>query len=119
MLNILGNPYEDGLAAMSLVFGGVLDAFPRLDVYLPHGGGTFPWLVGRADFAIQMSPMLKYMKQPASAYLRRFHYVIKDEMALINRIVRSGKLNGTDAVLFQQLPLLRRSGGHGCRFLFE
>jgi aminocarboxymuconate-semialdehyde decarboxylase len=76
MLNVLGNPYEDGVAAMSLMFGGVLDAFPRLEVYLPHGGGTFPWLVGRADYAIQMSPALKHMKQPASAYLRRFHYDI-------------------------------------------
>ena len=76
MLNVLGNPYEDGVAAMSLMLGGVLDAFPKLDVYLPHGGGTFPWLVGRADYAIQMSPALKHMKQPASAYLRRFHYDI-------------------------------------------
>jgi aminocarboxymuconate-semialdehyde decarboxylase len=76
MINVLGNPYEDGVAAMSLVLGGVLDAFPKLDVYLPHGGGTFPWLVGRADYAIQMSPALKHMTQPASAYLRRFHYDI-------------------------------------------
>jgi len=76
MLNVLGNPYEDGVAAFSFVLGGVLDAFPKLDVYLPHGGGTFPWLVGRADYAIQMSPALKHMKQPASAYLRRFYYDI-------------------------------------------
>jgi aminocarboxymuconate-semialdehyde decarboxylase len=76
LINVLGNPYEDGVAAFSLVLGGVLDAFPKLDVYLPHGGGTFPWLVGRADYGIQMSPALKHMKQPASAYLRRFHYDI-------------------------------------------
>lgn len=85
MLNILGNPYEDGLAAMSLVFGGVLDAFPKLDVYLPHGGGTFPWLVGRADDAIEVSPALKHMKQPASAYLKRFYY---DIIVLNPRIMR-------------------------------
>ena len=76
MMNVLGNPYEDGVAAFSFVLGGVLDAFPKLEVYLPHGGGTFPWLVGRADFAIRMSPQLKHMKQPASAYLKRFYYDI-------------------------------------------
>jgi aminocarboxymuconate-semialdehyde decarboxylase len=71
---VLGNPYEDGVAAMSLIAGGVLDAFPKLEVYLPHAGGTFPWLIGRFDYAIGSSPTLKHMKQPASAYLRRFYY---------------------------------------------
>jgi aminocarboxymuconate-semialdehyde decarboxylase len=110
MMNILGNPYEDGLAAMSLVFGGVLDAFPKLDVYLPHGGGTFPWLVGRADFAIRMSPQLKHMKQPASAYLRRFHY---DIIVLDARIMRMLiDLVGADRIVmgtdFPQLMSVRK-----------
>ena len=74
MINVLGNPYEDGVAAMSLVAGGVLDAFPQLEVYLPHGGGTFPWLIGRFDYAIGASAALKHMKQPASAYLKRYYY---------------------------------------------
>jgi aminocarboxymuconate-semialdehyde decarboxylase len=74
LINVLGNPYEDGVAAFSLVAGGVLDAFPRLEVYLPHGGGTFPWLIGRFDYAIGTSAALKHMKQPGSAYLNRFYY---------------------------------------------
>ena len=52
----------------------MLDAFPRLEVYLPHGGGTFPWLIGRFDYAIGTSAALKHMKQPGSAYLNRFYY---------------------------------------------
>jgi aminocarboxymuconate-semialdehyde decarboxylase len=74
MMNVLGNPYEDGVAAMALIGGGVLDAFPQLEVYIGHGGGTFPWLIGRFDYAIGASPALKHMKQPASAYLKRFYY---------------------------------------------
>ena len=74
MINVLGNPQEAGYAATSLVFGGVLDAFPNLDVYMPHAGGTFPWLIGRMDYAIQVSRELKHMKKPASEYLRRFYY---------------------------------------------
>jgi len=72
--NLLGNPYESGLAAAYLIFGGVMDAFPKLQVMLPHGGGTFPWLSGRFDRGVECRPELKHMKQPATAYLRRFHY---------------------------------------------
>jgi aminocarboxymuconate-semialdehyde decarboxylase len=74
MINVLGNPQEAGYAATSLIYGGVLDAFPKLDVYLPHAGGTFPWLIGRLDLGIRFSAELKHMKKPASEYLRRFHY---------------------------------------------
>ncbi len=76
MINVLGNPYEAGYAATSLVYGGVMDAFPTLEVYLPHAGGTFPWLIWRLDYGIGVCPAVKHMKQPASAYLRRFHYDI-------------------------------------------
>jgi aminocarboxymuconate-semialdehyde decarboxylase len=86
MLNTLGNPQEAGYAAVSLMCGGVLDAFPKLEVFLPHAGGTFPWLIGRLDYAIEMSPELAHMKQPASAYLRRFHY---DLITLHPQIMRN------------------------------
>jgi aminocarboxymuconate-semialdehyde decarboxylase len=72
--NLLGNPYDTGVAAASLVFGGVLDAFPRLEVNLVHAGGTFPWLIGRMDHGTKVRPELKHMKQLPSAYLRRFTY---------------------------------------------
>ena len=74
MINTLGNRYESGYAAASLIYGGVLDAFPKLEVYLPHSGGTFPWLIVRFDYAGAVNAELKHMKQPASAYLRRFYY---------------------------------------------
>jgi aminocarboxymuconate-semialdehyde decarboxylase len=72
--NLLGNPYDTGVAAASLVFGGVLDAFPKLEVNLPHAGGTFPWLIGRLDHGTKVRPELRHMKAPPSAYLRRFTY---------------------------------------------
>jgi aminocarboxymuconate-semialdehyde decarboxylase len=72
--NLLGNPYDTGVAAAHLVFGGVLDAFPKLEVLLPHAGGTFPGLIGRLDHGTKVRPELKHMKQPPSAYLRRFTY---------------------------------------------
>jgi len=72
--NLLGNPYDTGVAAASLVFGGVMDAFPKLEVNLPHAGGTFPWLIGRLDHGTRVRPELKHMKRRPSQYLRRFTY---------------------------------------------
>ncbi len=72
--NLLGIPYETGIAAASLIFGGVLDAFPKLDVMLSHAGGAFPWLTGRMDHGTRVRPELKHMRRAPSRYLRRFTY---------------------------------------------
>jgi aminocarboxymuconate-semialdehyde decarboxylase len=74
--NLAGNPYDTGLAAAHLIFGGVLDQFPKLTVMLPHAGGTMPALIGRWDRGVQGRPELKDFKKPASSYLRRFLYDI-------------------------------------------
>lgn len=97
MRNLLGNPYEAGIAAASLIFGGVLDAFPKLDFVLPHAGGTFPWLIGRFDRGVEVRRELKHMKQPASAYLRRFYYdTISHHPGIMRALI---DLVGADRVL--------------------
>lgn len=73
LMNVLGNPFEATIAAMVLVLGGVMDAFPKLEVYLPHAGGFFPFAVPRLEFAISTGNF-KHLKNPAAFYLRRFHY---------------------------------------------
>jgi len=95
--NFLGNPYESGIAAASLVFGGVMDAFPKLDVMLPHAGGTFPWLIGRMDHGTTVRAECKHMTQPPSAYLRRFHYdtITHSDKILMNLV----HLVGVDRVV--------------------
>ena len=40
--NLCGNPYDTGVAVAHLIFGGVMDRFPKLEVNLPHAGGTSP-----------------------------------------------------------------------------
>ena len=72
--NLIGNPYDTGVAAAHLIFGGVLDAFPKLEFNLPHAGGTFPWLIGRWDHGTRVRPELKHMPRLPSEYLRRFTY---------------------------------------------
>src|SRR2546428_4337286 len=73
--NFLGNPFDTAIAAAHLVFGGVLDRFPKLEVCLPHAGGAMPYLMGRLTHGQRVRPETKGVaKKPFEAYLRRFTY---------------------------------------------
>jgi len=95
--NLLGNPYDTGVAAASLIFGGVMDAFPKLEVNLPHAGGTFPWLIGRLDHGTKLRAELRHMTRLPSEYLRRFSYdtIGHDDRINLNLV----RLVGADRVL--------------------
>ncbi len=41
--------FDTTLGIGSLLFSGVLDRFPRLELVLAHGGGAYPYLAGRLD----------------------------------------------------------------------
>ena len=47
---------DTAMAAAALVFGGVLEAFPRLRVGLAHGCGTFAWSVPRLVNGASLMP---------------------------------------------------------------
>jgi len=73
--NLVGYPLETTLAAASLIFGGVLDRFPALEVVLVHGGGFLPYHVGRFDRGHATRPEARADGAALpSGYLRRFHY---------------------------------------------
>ncbi len=72
--NLLGNPVDTAIAACRLIFGGVLDRHPKLQVCLPHAGGVLPILVGRLDQGWKTRPELKALPQAPSIYLQRFTY---------------------------------------------
>ena len=72
--NMLGNPFENTLAAGHLIFGGVLDAFPALEVCLPHAGGALPLIAPRMDRGHAYHAACAHLRNPPSSYLRRFTY---------------------------------------------
>jgi aminocarboxymuconate-semialdehyde decarboxylase len=74
LMNLLGNPFESAIAAAHLIFGGVLDRFPALDVVLPHAGGAFPWVAGRLNRGWEKREELRKNCRSPLQYLRRFHY---------------------------------------------
>jgi aminocarboxymuconate-semialdehyde decarboxylase len=74
LANLLGNPYDTGIAASHLIFGGILDKFPNLQVSLPHSGGTLPILIGRLDQGWKVRSETRHLAQAPSRYLKRFTY---------------------------------------------
>jgi aminocarboxymuconate-semialdehyde decarboxylase len=51
-------PAEQTRAACSLIFGGVLERLPKLRVCFAHGGGSFPYTIGRIEHGYKMRPDL-------------------------------------------------------------
>jgi aminocarboxymuconate-semialdehyde decarboxylase len=74
LANILGNPFDTTIAACHLIYGGVLDACPKLQITLPHAGGAIPMLIGRMDQGYAVRRDVPSLPQPPSAYMRRFTY---------------------------------------------
>jgi aminocarboxymuconate-semialdehyde decarboxylase len=46
----VGNPLETAVAISKLIFGGVLERLPDLRICFAHGGGAFPFTLGRLDY---------------------------------------------------------------------
>ena len=53
---IVGNPLETAVAVSKLIFGGVLERLPDLRICFAHGGGAFPFTLGRLDHGWSVRP---------------------------------------------------------------
>jgi aminocarboxymuconate-semialdehyde decarboxylase len=75
--HLVGNPYDTGLAAALLIYGGVLERHPDLRVVLYHGGGAFPSLLGRLDMGYRVYPECQTaIPRPPSTYVTQFTFDI-------------------------------------------
>jgi aminocarboxymuconate-semialdehyde decarboxylase len=75
LANLIGNPTDTSLAFAKLIFGGVLEGFPRLKFLLAHAGGFLPYTWGRLErgYRIQDSTTSKITKPP-SEYVKLLHF---------------------------------------------
>jgi len=55
---LVGMPAETAHAIQCMLFGGVLQRFPKLKVCFAHGGGAFPFTVGRMQKGFKCRPDL-------------------------------------------------------------
>jgi aminocarboxymuconate-semialdehyde decarboxylase len=97
LVNICGNPFDTALAACHLIFGGVLDAFPKLEISLPHAGGALPILRGRMDRGFVIRAECRHLPRPPSEYLKRFTYdTISYNEEILEYLI---KLVGVDRIM--------------------
>ncbi|HYE03625.1 MAG TPA: amidohydrolase family protein [Phycisphaerales bacterium] len=55
---LVGMPAETARAICSVIFGGVLERYPTLRMAFAHGGGSFPWTIGRIEHGCRVRPDL-------------------------------------------------------------
>ena len=83
---LVGMPAETSRAICSLIFGGVLEKYPNLKIAFAHGGGSFPFTLGRIDHGYSMRPDLCAIDNSIlpSEYLGTFYVdsLVHDENAL-------------------------------------
>lgn len=86
--NLYGNPSETGLMVARLIFAGVFERFPKLNLILAHGGGTIPYIIGRLDHGYRVRPETKTIPKPPSAYLTQLYFdIIAHDDAMLAYLV--------------------------------
>ncbi len=99
--NVIGQPLETTIALSHLIYGGVLDRFPRLRICAAHGGGYLPYYIGRSEHAYRVRPEAGQISQSPAHYLRQlwFDTVVHDPLSLRHLVDRVGATQivvGTD-----------------------
>ena len=119
--NIVGNPAETTIAIGSVVFGGVLERFKRLAFCWSHGGGFWPYQVGRFDHGYDVRPEPRVnIAKPPSTYASRMYYdtITHSEAALGYLVSSMGAGNvvyGTDFPWdmgdYSSIPMIKATKG--------
>ena len=73
---VCGNPADITLSVGYMIYSGVFDRFPNLKLSLLHGGGFFPYHLGRFDQGMRsgIGPARMPAKQPPSKYLKNLYF---------------------------------------------
>jgi len=91
---LVGMPAETSRAICSLIFGGVLEKYPNLKFAFSHGGGSFPFTLGRIDHGHTMRPDLCAIDNRTlpSEYIGKFYIdsLVHDENILLFLINQMG-----------------------------
>jgi len=70
----VGFMFDESLAALRLILGGVLERHPGLKVLLPHGGAALPFFIGRVDgLHGRHGEQAGALPHPPSQYFARFY----------------------------------------------
>lgn len=121
MTNVVGQPLETTLALAHLIFGGVLDRYPRLKVLAVHGGGFLPFYLGRFEQSFRERKECRVnISKPPKEYLKQVYFdtVVFEPEAVAYLVALVGAdhvLMGSDRPYdmgdFNAVDLVRRTPG--------
>ena len=100
--NLAGFPMETAIAASRLILSGTFERYPGLKIVLAHGGGFFPYQIGRLDHGFEVRKEINgHLPKPPSAYLKNIYcdsltHSDKSQHFLIDRIGFDHVVLGTD-----------------------
>lgn len=94
---LVGMPAETSRAICSMIFSGVFEKFPKLRVAFAHGGGSFPFTLGRITHGFDVRPDLVAIDNNFSPekYLEKFWVdsLVHDKLAMQFLITTMGEDN--------------------------
>jgi aminocarboxymuconate-semialdehyde decarboxylase len=108
--NVMGNPLETTIFVERMICTRTLDRHPGVRLILSHGGGFFPYQVGRLRHARTVRVELKDAPEDPWSYVRRQIYIdtiCHDRQALSYLVARAGAdrvIMGTDAPFDMATP---------------
>ncbi len=83
---LVGMPAETSRAICSFIFGGIFEQYPKLRVAFAHGGGAFPYTLGRIEHGFKVRPDLVAVDNQVSPqnYIGKFWVdsLVHDKKAL-------------------------------------
>lgn len=92
----VGFMFEETVTVACLIYGGVLDRHPELDICLSHGGGACAYMLGRLQHQGRARPWSREHPVDFAAGLRRMwfdnHVHDDDALALLERKVGRDRL---------------------------
>ncbi|XP_029461226.1 2-amino-3-carboxymuconate-6-semialdehyde decarboxylase isoform X2 [Rhinatrema bivittatum] len=92
---LVGMPAETTTAICSMIMGGIFEKFPKLKVCFAHGGGAFPYTIGRISHGFNVRPDLCAVDNKADPrkYLGLFYTdsLVHDPSALKLLVDKMGK----------------------------
>jgi aminocarboxymuconate-semialdehyde decarboxylase len=95
--NTVGQPTENAVALSHLIFSGVLDRYPELNLIAAHGGGYLPTHIGRSDHAWRVRPDARDCAHAPSTYLKRVYFdSLVHDPSVLRELIR---IAGADRVL--------------------
>ena len=93
---MIGFVFDETYAVTCLTLGGVFDHYPNLRVAISHGGGGFPFLLGRLmEGAAHKPDVVVKSKKPMASYLKHIFFdgCVYDATALRFLLERVGEDN--------------------------